>query len=168
MINNNFMVQGKDHPILFTEPTLHNKENRVNLAQLMFEKYQLPAMFICKSSVLAAFSCGRSTCLVFDSGHNSVYATPVHDGYALQKSNMKFEIAGNYITNEIIKIVESKGNRVIPHYKFTKEKIEDHFVTNYTKEPLNEDPTYENFWRREICRDLKESVISVNEEPLVK
>ena len=53
----------------------------------MFEKYDIPAMFICKSAVLSAFSCGRSTSLVFDSGHFNTYAVPVHDGYALQKSN---------------------------------------------------------------------------------
>jgi len=47
-------------------------------------------MFICKSAVLSAFSCGRSTCLVFDSGHSSTYAVPIHDGYALQKSTSIF------------------------------------------------------------------------------
>jgi actin-related protein len=76
----------KEHPILFSEPSLHNKENRIKLTETMFEKYSISAMFICKSAVLSAFSNGRSTCLVFDSGHNNTYAVPVHEGYALQKS----------------------------------------------------------------------------------
>lgn len=42
-----------DHPILFSEPSLHNKENRGKLTELMFEKFGLPAMFICKSAVLS-------------------------------------------------------------------------------------------------------------------
>ena len=79
-------VDSKDHPILFSEPSLHNKENRIKLTEIMFEKYGIPAMFICKSAVLSAFSCGRTTSLIFDSGHNSTYAVPVHDGYSLQKS----------------------------------------------------------------------------------
>ena len=82
-------VDPKDHPILFTEPSLHNKENRIKLTEIMFEKYGIPAMFICKSAVLSAFSCGRTTCLIFDSGHNSTYAVPVHDGYSLQKSKLE-------------------------------------------------------------------------------
>jgi actin-related protein len=82
------VLDPKEHPLLFSEPSLHNKENRVRLTELMFEKYSIPAMFICKSAVLSAFSCGRSTSLVFDSGHNNTYAVPVHDGYALQKSNI--------------------------------------------------------------------------------
>lgn len=49
----------------------------------MFEKYGVPAMFICKSPVLAAFSCGRPTALVIDTGNFSTLTTPVHDGYAI-------------------------------------------------------------------------------------
>jgi len=44
-----------DHPILFTEPSLHNKENRCKITELMFEKFGLPAMFICKSAVLSTY-----------------------------------------------------------------------------------------------------------------
>lgn len=97
VFNEYLRIDPKDHPILFTEPTLHNKENRLKLTEIMFETYGIPAMFICKSAVLSAFSCGRSTCLVFDSGHNSTYAVPVHDGYSLQKSiiNENFFIIGN-------------------------------------------------------------------------
>ena len=58
--------------------------------------------------MLSAFSCGRSTCLVFDSGHSSTYAVPVHDGYALQKSLMRTDIAGDYITNLVKEKIESK------------------------------------------------------------
>jgi actin-related protein len=79
-------LEPTEHPLLFSEPSLHNKESRVKLTELMFEKYSIPAMFICKSAVLSSFSCGRSTSLVFDSGHFNTYAVPVHDGYALQKS----------------------------------------------------------------------------------
>ena len=49
----------------------------------MFEKFEAPAMFIAKNPVLSAFSGGRSTCLVFDSGSTTSWASPVHDGYVL-------------------------------------------------------------------------------------
>ena len=78
------MIDSKDHPIIFTEPSIHNKEKRLKLTEFMFEKYGIPAFFICKSAVLSGFSCGRYTCLVLDSATTNTYATPVHDGYALQ------------------------------------------------------------------------------------
>ena len=28
-----------DHPVLFSEPSLHNKDNRIKLTEFMFEKY---------------------------------------------------------------------------------------------------------------------------------
>lgn len=159
-------VDPKEHPILFTEPSIHNKENRVKLTEFMFEKYSIPAMFVCKSAVLSAFSCGRSTCLVFDSGHSSTYAVPVHDGYALQKPLIRSEIAGNFLTNELLRIVEGvKGVGIVPHYKFTKNKIEEQFITEYTPN-VRDDPSYEMFWKREIVRDAKETCLTVNDEPI--
>ena len=77
------MINPKETPLLFTENSVHNKENRMKLTEFMFEKYQVPAMFLCKAPVLASFSCGRSTAIIVDSGYKATYATPVHDGYAL-------------------------------------------------------------------------------------
>ena len=47
-------IDPKELPVLFTEPSIHNKEVRCKLTEVMFEKYALPAMFICKSAVLSA------------------------------------------------------------------------------------------------------------------
>jgi actin-related protein len=159
-------VDPKEHPILFSEPSLHNKEHRIKLTEFMFEKYSIPAMFICKSAVLSAFSCGRSTCLVFDSGHSTTYSVPVNDGYALQKPLIKSDIAGGVITNELMRIIENvKGCPVIPHYKFVKNKIEEQFVSEYLSN-VRDDPTYEQFWKREIVRDAKETCLAVSEDQM--
>lgn len=64
----------------------------------MFEKYQVPAIFICKAPVLASFSCGRSTAIIVDSGNKYTFATPVHDGYALQKSIIRVDFGGSNLT----------------------------------------------------------------------
>lgn len=69
--------------MILSENSVHNKEARLKLTEFMFEKLELPAVFICKDSVLTSFACGRSTALVLDSGNKYTTATPVHDGYAL-------------------------------------------------------------------------------------
>ena len=46
----------------------------------MFEKYNIPAFFLVKNAVLAAFANGRSTGLVVDSGATHTSAIPIHDG----------------------------------------------------------------------------------------
>lgn len=163
IFNEYLQVIPKEHPILFSEPSLHNKENRLKLTELMFEKYGIPAMFICKSAVLSAFSCGRTTCLIFDSGHNASYSVPVHDGYTLQKSLIKHEIAGKWVTNELQKSIENKGIEIVPSYKFKKTKVDDMFQTEYLK-GIKDDPSFENFHKKEIIRDVKETYLQLADD----
>jgi len=90
---------------------------------------------------------------------------PVHDGYALQKAMIKFDIAGNYLTNELLKIVENtKEIKIVPHYKFIKNSLqENQFVTEYLQN-IKDDPSFEYFWKKEIVRDMKEIVCNVSED----
>ena len=93
----NLMVNVLETAVLFSENAIHNKEMRMKLTEHMFEKYKIPALFIVKDPVLAAFSCGRSTALILDSGHKQTIATPVNDGYALLKCIIKHDIGGKLI-----------------------------------------------------------------------
>ena len=158
-------VELKDHPVLFTEPSLHNKEHRIKLTEFMFEKYRIPAFFICKSAVLSAFSCGRSTCLVFDSGHNNTYAVPVHDGYALQKSLMKSDVAGDYITNIVREKIESKNIDIVPFYKIKRNNVDGENISQILSD-VRVHPTYETFWKNEIFRDMKENCLITCEDSI--
>jgi len=51
----------------------------------MFEKYNVPAFYLVKNAVLAAFANGRSTGIVVDSGSSHTSAVPVYDGYVLSQ-----------------------------------------------------------------------------------
>jgi actin-related protein len=95
----NLKVPMKDTPLLFTENAVHNKELRRKLTEYMFESQEIPALFICKDAVLSSFACGRSTSLVLDSGMNRTTATPVNDGYALQKCLMQVGVGGDTLTD---------------------------------------------------------------------
>ena len=158
-----------DHPVLFSEPSVHNKENRVKLTEFMFEKYKIPAIYICKSAVLSGFSCGRSTCLVFDSGHNSTIAVPINDGYALQKCVVKNHIAGDYLTQLLENELMKKNVNINPFYTFKRIKDSDKFKTEYIAEEKRNsyDTSYYNFWKRQIIRDLKETNLVISDEPLI-
>lgn len=59
------------------------RTKREKLTEIMFEKYGVPAFFLVKNAVLAAFANGRSTGIVVDSGASQTSAIPVHDGYVL-------------------------------------------------------------------------------------
>ena len=166
ILEDNLYLNLSDHPLLFSEPSLHNKANRIKLTEFMFEKYKIPAIYICKSAVLSGFSCGRSTCLVFDSGHNTTYAVPVHEGYALQKCLIKNDIGGDWVTNLVEKNLEKRNININPFYKFKVKKDGDKYKTEFINDEEIWDKSYENFWKKEIIRDLKESCLITNDEPL--
>ncbi|CAD1479846.1 unnamed protein product [Heterotrigona itama] len=77
------------HPILMTECPWNTRLKREKLLELMFEKFNVPAMYICKNAVLAAYANGRSTAMVVDSGATHTSAVPVHDGYVITQGIVK-------------------------------------------------------------------------------
>lgn len=71
-------AKSEEHPVLFSEASWNVRANRERLTELMFEKYKVPAFFVVKNAVLAAFANGRATALVVDSGATHTSAIPVH------------------------------------------------------------------------------------------
>lgn len=71
-------TESQYHPVLFSECSWNVRANRERLTELMFEKYNVPAFFVVKNAVLAAFANGRATALVVDSGATHTSAIPVH------------------------------------------------------------------------------------------
>ena len=69
------------------------------------------------------------------------------------------------MTNELLKTVENKGVNITPHYKFSKNRADDQFITEYFNN-IKDDPSYESYWKHEIIRDMKETTLSVSEDPL--
>ena len=93
--------------LLFSEPVIHNKEQRIKLTEFLFEKYELGGLFFCNSSVLSSFSYGKCSCLIFDSGHTQSNIVPVNDGMIIKNALNYFNLNGktmdDLIINEIIK-----------------------------------------------------------------
>lgn len=100
----------------FFFPQWNVRAKREKLTELMFEKYNIPAFFLCKSAVLTAFANGRSTGLVIDSGATQTSAVPVHDGYVLQQAIVKSPLAGDFITAQCRQMFEEQNIEIVPPY----------------------------------------------------
>ena len=92
------------------------RPKREKLTELMFEKYDIPAFFLCKDAVLTSFAHGRYTGLVIHSGSNLTSATPVHDGYVLQQAIVKSPLAGDFISAQCRHLFDERGCEVVPPY----------------------------------------------------
>jgi actin-like protein 6A len=156
-------VDTKHHPVLLAEPSYNTRQLRERATELLFEKYQVPALFTAKNAVLSAFSSGRSTGLVLDSGGGVTTAVPVHDGYALTKCISRSGIAGDTLTKELFKYLEKKGTTVRPQYCIERKVLPSGGFQISELDFPNITQSYHNYMALEVVRDIKESILRISE-----
>ncbi|XP_046553772.1 actin-like protein 6A isoform X2 [Haliotis rubra] len=155
------------HPVMMSEPAWNSKAKREKLTELMFEKYNLPAFFLCKNSVLSAFANGRSTALILDSGATHTSAVPVYDGYVLQHGIVKSPLAGDFITIECKKLMEEQDIEVVPPYMIkSKEEVKEMSKANWQKRDVpSVTKSFHNYMVKDVFQDYAASVIQVSDTP---
>ena len=103
----------EEHPVLLTEAPLNPDENREKSAQILFETFRVPAVYIGNQAVLSLYSSGRTAGLVFGSGDGVTNYVPVNDGHALTHAIRKVDFSGRNISEYLAAILTERG------YSFT-------------------------------------------------
>ncbi|XP_006440935.2 actin-related protein 4 [Citrus clementina] len=168
------LIDPKEHPMLLAEPSSNTQQQRERTAELIFEKYNVPALFLAKNAVLTSFALGRATSLVVDCGGGSTTVAPVHDGYVLQKGVTTSPIGGEILTNCLMKSLESKeselNNFVLESYSFVLVALRNCclLVSFYVIVDLdfpNTTESYKLYCQRVIASDIKECVCRAPDTP---
>ncbi|KAJ6359054.1 hypothetical protein OIU76_000712 [Salix suchowensis] len=159
------LIDPKEHPMLLAEPSSNSQQQRERTAELMFEKYTAPALFLAKNAVLTSFASGRATSLVVDSGGGSTTVTPVHDGYVIQKAVAFSPIGGELLTDCLMKSLESKGVMIKPRYSFKRKEIQPGVFQTVDLDLPNTTDSYKLYSQRVIASDIKESVCRAPDTP---
>lgn len=97
----NLNAKMDEHPVLLTEAPLNPKHNRNEMAEIFFETFRAPAIFFTPPSVLSLYASGRTTGVVLDVGEGVTHAVPVYEGFALQHSVTRSDIAGRHVTKQL-------------------------------------------------------------------
>lgn len=80
---NELRVKPEEHPILITEAPFNPKANREKMAEVMFETFNSPAMYVAMEGLLSLFSCGRGSGVLFDCGEGVSHTIPIYEGNLL-------------------------------------------------------------------------------------
>lgn len=107
---------------LQTEPPMNSPENREYTAEIMFETFNVPGLYIAVQAVLALAASWTSkavenkvlTGTVIDSGDGVTHVIPVVEGYVIGSCIKHIPLAGKDITKYIQQELRERGEYVPP------------------------------------------------------
>jgi len=99
----------EEHPVLLTEAPLNPAKNRERAAEIFFESFNVPALFISMQAVLSLYSTGRTTGVVLDSGDGVTHTVPIFEGFAMPHNIMRVDVAGRDVTRFLRLLLRKEG-----------------------------------------------------------
>ncbi|XP_076466827.1 beta-centractin [Babylonia areolata] len=99
----------EEHPVLLTEAPLNPRRNREKAAEIFFETFNVPALFISMQAVLSLYATGRTTGVVLDAGDGVTHAVPVYEGFAMPHSIMRVDVAGRDVSRYLRLLLRKEG-----------------------------------------------------------
>ena len=97
-------VDPSKHPILITETSFNPKGSREQMAEILFEKFNVPLLCTGNDAVFSFYSSGKTTGIAFESGFGTSNSVPIIDGQPVRNSMMNIPIGGYDMSNYICKL----------------------------------------------------------------
>ena len=120
VFNNELQVDPVEHNVMLTEVAMRPKQNREIMAQLMFETFNVPALYIALPATLSLYNSGKFTGFVVEMGDGVSQFVQIIDGNPKENTIISIDLGGRDLTEFMLRILNEAG------YKF--------FSNSYNKE----------------------------------
>mmetsp|Transcript_5450 Transcript_5450/g.8979 ORF Transcript_5450/g.8979 Transcript_5450/m.8979 type:complete len:375 (-) Transcript_5450:367-1491(-) len=138
MLDDIGIVSSDTTSVMITESPVASPADRSKWAEMLFESYRVPSIYIANSSSLSLFASGRTTGLVVESGAGVTSTVPVFEGLALQHAATTVNYAGQDVSEKVKSLLWEKDISVdLGYARMLKERMA--YVRTDTASRSNQD-----------------------------
>ncbi len=123
------------HSVLLTEALMNPKANRERMTQMMFESFNVKALYVISRPVLSLYPSGRTTGCVLHSGGDTTQAVPIYEGYVIPHAVVSLDIGGRDLTRYLIQMLTDRSSFFTYPVNERREPL-SYIVANEVKETL--------------------------------
>uniref|UniRef100_A0A8I3WAC9 Actin-like n=1 Tax=Callithrix jacchus TaxID=9483 RepID=A0A8I3WAC9_CALJA len=106
-------IAPEQHPMLLTEPPLTPAPSKEKVTQVLFETFNIPALYLANQGVLSLYASGQTSGMTIESGEGMTYFVPITDGCPLHQSTFQMDIAGQDLTTYLLKLLKDNGQLLV-------------------------------------------------------
>ncbi|KJP89217.1 hypothetical protein AK88_01095 [Plasmodium fragile] len=109
-VYNSMKINSEEHPVLLTEAPLNPQKNKEKIAEVFFESFNVPALFISIQAILSLYSCGKTNGTVLDCGDGVCHCVSIYEGYSITNTITRTDVAGRDITTYLGYLLRKNGH----------------------------------------------------------
>jgi len=104
----------KEHPVFLTEPLKNPHKTKAKIAEMMFERFEVPAMDIGDANVcaLTAFDKEDNTGVTVDMGAGTITIVPIRKGFAIKNADRRANFAGHDFTKYLRDLLSERSDEL--------------------------------------------------------